>query len=334
MIQDIISFLICTSLLNSLSLLIGQLLGIDATTVHFKIVGFLDKCVAKKPKANPKILNARNFPFFDDLQCKCIAIHILTPFKLYETAQSLAEGVAVYFPDDAKGISLFEYLRKLYHLCNSSSAVFDLMVKSYSNLKMIDAALNMINLAKSHGFMPSVLSYNSVIDAIIRVAVNEYVELAQKLCHDMINYGVSPNVFTYNILTRGFCGNKKLSKGLEFFKEMERKGCVPNVVTYNTLISTYCKLGNIDETFKLMKFMWEKNLELNVIKYNLIINGLCRDGRMKEKVEVLEEMKRKGLLPGEITYNTLVNGFCKEGNFHRALVVRDEMVRNGCLPML
>ncbi|CAA2934593.1 pentatricopeptide repeat-containing At5g39710 [Olea europaea subsp. europaea] len=280
-----------------------------------------------------KFLNwARDFPFFENLQCKCIAIHILTRFKLYKTAQSLAKGVALHFPDDEKGNLVFECLRKSYQLCNSSSAVFDLMVKSYSNLKMLDTALNMINLAKSHGFMPSVLSYNSVLDAIIRVAANGYVELAQNLYLDMIKCGISPNVFTYNILIRGFCGNKKLSKGLEFFKEMERKGCVPNVVTYNTLIDAYCKLGNVDEAFRLIKLMWEKNLEPNVITFNVIINGLCRDGRMKETGEVFEEMKRNGLLPDEITYNTLINGFCKDGNFHQALVVHGEMVRNGLSP--
>lgn len=64
---------------------------------------------------------ARNFPFFDNLQCKYIAIHILTCFKLYRTAQSLTEGVAVYFSDDENGISLFECLRKSYHLGNLSS---------------------------------------------------------------------------------------------------------------------------------------------------------------------------------------------------------------------
>lgn len=57
--------------------------------------------------------------------------------------------------------------------------------------------------------MPNLLSYNFVLNAIIRVAANGYVELAQKLYHDMIKYGVLPNVFAYNILIRGFCGNKK-----------------------------------------------------------------------------------------------------------------------------
>ncbi|KAK6143529.1 hypothetical protein DH2020_023877 [Rehmannia glutinosa] len=249
-----------------------------------------------------KFLNwARKLPFFSNqLQCHCLSIHILTRFKLYKTAQSLAEEVAVVFPDDEKGDLVFSCLKDTYQACNSSSAVFDLLVKAFSNLKLIDRALNVMKLARYHGFMPSVLSYNSILEAIIRRSAHGYVELARDLYHDMIDNDVSPNVFTYNILIRG--------------------------------LYAYCKMGNINEAYALLKLMWEKNLEPNVITYNVIINGLCREGRMKETNKVFEEMKGNGLVPDEITYNTLVNGYCKEGNFHQALVLHAEMVRNGLSP--
>ncbi|KAK4424183.1 Pentatricopeptide repeat-containing protein [Sesamum alatum] len=281
-----------------------------------------------------KFLNwARRLPFFSNhLQCHCLSIHILTRFKLYKTAQSLAEEVALSFPDDEKGDLVFSCLRDTYQACNSSSAVFDLMVKAFSSLKLIDRALNIMNLAKCHGFMPSVLSYNSVLEAIIRSSARGYVESARSVYFEMIDNGISPNVFTYNILIRGLCANKEMDKGLGFLEEMEKKGCLPNVVTYNTLIDAYCKMGNMNEAYALLKLMWEKDLEPNVITYNVIINGLCREGRMKETNKAFKEMKAKGLVPDEITYNTLVNGYCKEGNFHQALVLHAEMVRNGLSP--
>lgn len=278
-----------------------------------------------------KFINwARRRPFFD-LQCKCLSVHILTRFKLYKTAQSLTEDMAVN-DDDEMGNVVFAGLKDSYHSCNSSSAVFDLVIKSYSSLKMIDRALNVLNLAKFHGYMPSILSYNSILDAIIRVASRGYIELAKQLYDDMRKKGLSPNVFTYNILIRGFCGNKELEKGLSFFDEMERNGCLPNVVTFNTIIDAYCKLGKVEQTFNLLKLMWEKNLEPNVITYNVIINGLCREDRIKEANEVFEEMRNKGLVPDEVTYNTLVHGYCKVGDFHQALILHSEMMRNGLCP--
>nr|AYM00500.1 pentatricopeptide repeat protein [Salvia miltiorrhiza] len=276
---------------------------------------------------------ARKFPFFSSqLQCLCLSIHILTRFKLYKTAQSLADEAALTFPADERGDLVFSCLVDTYQVCNSSSAVIDLMVKALSNLKQIDRALNFVNLATSHGFMPSVLSYNSILEAIIRSKACGCVELAKTVYDDMIDKDVSPNVFTYNILIRGLCANKNIDRGLDFFEKMEKRGCLPNVVTYNTLIDAYCKSGNINEAYALLELMWEKNLEPNVITYNVIINGLCREGRMRETSKVFMEMKDQGLVPNEVTYNTLINGYCKEGNFHQALVLHAEMVRNGLSP--
>ncbi|KAJ6409645.1 hypothetical protein OIU84_009193 [Salix udensis] len=148
----------------------------------------------------------------------------------------------------------------------------------------------------------------------------------------MIASGISLNVFSYNILIRGFCAAGNLEMGLRFFEEMDRNGCLPNVVTYNTVIGAYCKLKRIDEAFKLLRSMGLKGLEPNLLTYNMVINGLCREGRIEETSGVLEEMGRKGFAPDEVTYNTLVNGYCKVGNFHQALVLHSEMLRNGLSP--
>ncbi|XP_050232020.1 pentatricopeptide repeat-containing protein At5g39710 [Mercurialis annua] len=271
---------------------------------------------------------AQPHQFFNS-QCKCIALHILTKFKLYKTAQTLAQSLALETVDD-KGNLVFQCLKDTYFLCNSSSAVFDLVVKSYSHLNFIDKALNIVALAKFNGFMPGVLSYNAILDSIIRC--KKPIRFAEEVYKDMIESGVSLNVYSYNILIRGFCSAGNLETGLRLFKEMEKKGCLPNVVTFNTVIHGYCKLKRIDEAFGLLRSMGLNGLEPNLITYNMVINGLCKDGKMKETIEVLVEMSRKGYVPDEVTYNTLVNGYCKEGNIHQALVLHAEMVRNGLSP--
>ncbi|CAN4112246.1 unnamed protein product [Withania somnifera] len=237
----------------------------------------LCQCQFDKPLVLKFINWARSRQSFN-LQCKYISIHNFTRFKLYTTAQSPAE-------DDS------------YDSCKSSSVVFDLMVKSYSQLKMIDRAMNVFELAKSNG-----------------VSCNESFELAQKFYDDMVKSGASPNVYTYNIILwkRGY------AKG----------GCLNNVVTYNTIIGSYCKTGKVDEAVKLLKLMQVRNLEPTVITYNAIINGLCREGRMNE---IFEEKRGKGLIPDEVTYNTLANGYCR-GNFLQALVLHSEMLRNELSP--
>lgn len=271
-------------------------------------------------------------PFFTP-KLKCLTLHILTKFKLYKSAQTLAQNLAVDLPRD-DGNFVFSCLKETYHLCDStsSSAVIDLVVKSYSHLNMIDKAVNIVNLAKVHGFMPGVLSYNAILDSVIRSGRNNWVKFAEEVYNEMGKSRVSPNVYTYNVLIRGFCGVGDLEMGLRFFSEMEKNNCLANVVTYNTLIDGYCKLGRIDDAFKLLRDMGLKGIEPNLISYNVIINGLCKEGRLKETKGILNEISRKGLVPDEVTYNTLLNGYCKEGNLHQALVLHAEMVRNGLSP--
>ncbi|GAB2266641.1 hypothetical protein Dimus_001635 [Dionaea muscipula] len=284
-------------------------------------------------------------PFFDS-QCKCYALHTLTKFKLYKTARSLAQDLAVESAtNDATGAWVFHCLRDSYHLFDStSSAVFDLMVKTYSGLSMLQKALNTINFAKSYGFTLGILSYNSAIDAVIRsscaqgqgsykVQEPHPLLLAEELFSEMRKGGVSPNVFTYNILIRGCCLVGELHKCHSFMAEMERYGCLPNVVTFNTLMDAYCKVGRTDDALEALETMRSThNLEPNVITYNVLINGFCLEGRMEEAAQAVHQMKCKCLAPDEVTYNTLLNGFCRAGDFHQALVMHSEMLRSGLSP--
>ncbi|GAA0167402.1 hypothetical protein LIER_22346 [Lithospermum erythrorhizon] len=85
-----------------------------------------------KPVALKFIDWARPHPFFNtNLNPICISLHILTNFNLYKTAHSLAEGIIVN-SNDPKGLALFSELKDSYHACNSTSGVFDLIVKALS----------------------------------------------------------------------------------------------------------------------------------------------------------------------------------------------------------
>lgn len=82
---------------------------------------------------------------------------------------------------------VFECLSDSLHLCNSSSAVFDLVVKS-SHLGLIHKALKIVHLAKNRGFMPGVPSYNAILDSILRskgsakIAEEVFDEMTEKKC--------------------------------------------------------------------------------------------------------------------------------------------------------
>lgn len=284
-------------------------------------------------------------PFFDS-RCKCYALHILSKFRLYKDAQSVAQDLANESAgNDATGMWVFQCLRDSYDLFHSTSSdVFDSMVKAYCCLNMIEKALNTIKLAKAQGFMFGIVSYNSVIDALLRskdvqgrggdmVRGASPLSRVEEIYQEMRKDGISPNVFTYNILMRGCCAAGELQKCHDLFDEMKKQGCVPNVVTFNTLVGAYCKVGRVDNALQSFEAMRSNDhVEPNLITYNLLINGLCREGRMQEATRMVHQMKWEGVQPDNVTYNTLINGYCRAGDCHQALVLQADMLSSGLSP--
>jgi hypothetical protein len=148
-----------------------------------------------------KFLNwAQPLPFFTP-HCKTLTLHILTRFNLFNTAQTLAQNLITTTTPSL----VFNLLKETYHSCNSSSSVFDLLIKSYSQLNLIDNAIHTLHLANRHGFSPGVLSYNSILDSILRGGSHPLllIQHANRVFGDMIRKNVSPNIYTYNVMIRG-----------------------------------------------------------------------------------------------------------------------------------
>ncbi|KAK8700122.1 hypothetical protein V6N13_018526 [Hibiscus sabdariffa] len=98
--------------------------------------------------------------------------------------------------------------------------------------------------------MPGVLSCNAILDAVIRC--KKPVRFAEEVFEEMIRNGISPNVFTYNILIRGFLlggefGEDRMKETNEVLQEMSWEGFIPDEVTYDTLVNGHCKDGNLHQ---------------------------------------------------------------------------------------
>ncbi|KAG9450850.1 hypothetical protein H6P81_010815 [Aristolochia fimbriata] len=287
---------------------------------------------------------AHHHPSFFTLHPKTLAIHILTKFHLFKSAQRLVEELIT--DENPSCFSVFDSIKSTYTLCNSASSVIDLLIKSYCKLNCPQKALDVLHLAKSHGFMPGVLSYNSIFDVMFRLRVP--ISCAQELYSEMVRDGVTFNVYSYNILIRGHLSGGEFGQALEFFVEMERKGCLPNMATYNTVIDAYSKAGKIDEAFKLLLFkLYHEHPVPDEITYETLIGhcgsaefksrvalmkGFCMKGLMEEASRVLDSIIKKGWALNDSVYNVMIHGYSKGGNVRMALKLYKEMVAAGFVP--
>ncbi|KAJ0090780.1 hypothetical protein Patl1_12593 [Pistacia atlantica] len=165
------------------------------------------------------------------------------------------------------------------------------------------------------------------------------------------NLGVMPTLETYNYLINGLLEVHAPEIAVNLFKEMKEAGCAPDVSTYNLLLDAYGKSGEINELFKLYEEMPSRRCKPNTVTHNIVISGLVKSnsvdkamdlyydlvifgsvGMVEEAGKLYEELQHVGLEPNVFTYNALIRGCSKSGNPNSAYAVYKKMMVGGCSP--
>ncbi|KAJ1701274.1 hypothetical protein LUZ63_001053 [Rhynchospora breviuscula] len=260
--------------------------------------------------------------FRSSLPLQSLSFLLHCRYRLHSSALHLSRHLALSFP-----------LHSIFNCLSSSLSLFrppfpslpfavDFLIKSYSSLNNLSDALSAVSLVRGAGFVPSLFAYNSILDCMFRSWSS--IDKIESFILEMARSGVSLNVYSYNILIRGYCERGELDRAVRFLDEMVRADCSPNVVTFNTLIHWYCQCGKISEASELFSRM-EKIVWPNLFTYNLLINGLCNKGKINDAQKMFDKMRERGLSPDIVSYNTLISGYCKMGDVHQAQVSHNKM---------
>lgn len=200
---------------------------------------------------------------------------------------------------------------------------FNSLIRSYGQAGLFQESVKLFEDMKSMGVSPSVVTFNSLFLILLkRGRTNKVKSLYDEM---LTTYGVSPDTYTFNILIRGFCMNKMVDEGFQFFKEMSRFDVEPDVITYNTLVDGLCREGKVMIASNVVKGMSKKGKDLNpnVVTYTTLVRGFCSKGEIDEALKVVQEMIDRGLKPTDITYNTLVKGLCEARKFDKIKAMLD-----------
>ncbi|KAF2285049.1 hypothetical protein GH714_037582 [Hevea brasiliensis] len=171
------------------------------------------------------------------------------------------------------------------------------------------------------GITPSVFTYNIMIGYMCKVGD---MVAARSLFGQMKQLGLAPDVVTYNSLIDGY-GSWGWNESVCLFEEMEDVGCEPDVITYNALINCFCKYEQMPKAFEFFLEMKNNGLKPNIITYSTLVDALCKEGMLQLAIKFLVDMRRVGLLPNEFTYTSLIDANCKAGNLNDALKLAKEI---------
>ncbi|XP_004504955.1 pentatricopeptide repeat-containing protein At2g17140 [Cicer arietinum] len=178
------------------------------------------------------------------------------------------------------------------------------------------------------GVHPQTYTFNLLLQSLCE---SNALDHALQLFDRMSEKGCHPNEFTVGILVRGFCRAGKTQQALEF---IDNKFCKNvNRVVYNTLVSSFCKQDMNDEAEKLVERMRDQGLFPDVVTFNSRISALCRAGKVFEASRIFRDMQMDGELglpkPNVVTFNLMVKGFCQQGMMKEASSLVETMKKAG-----
>lgn len=262
----------------------------------------------------------------------CLLLHVLAWSKKFPLAmQFLCELIELVseFSSNEEEEDVFSVLVSATDECNWDPVVFDMLVKGYLKLGLVEEGFSAFRKVIDSGFRVSVVTCNHLLNGLLKL---DLMDDCWEVYRVMGRIGIHPNNHTFNTLTNVFCNDTNFHEVNDFLEKMEEEGFEPDLVTYNTLVSSYCRRGRLKEAFYLYKIMYRRRVVPDLVTYTSLIKGLCKDGRVREAHQTFHRMIDRGITPDGISYNTLIYAYCKEGMMEQSKRVLHEMLGNSVVP--
>ncbi|CAK8567789.1 unnamed protein product [Lathyrus sativus] len=173
------------------------------------------------------------------------------------------------------------------------------------------------------------------------------VDKAQELFNRMESLGCVPSVVTFNALINGLCNAHKLEEASLLLYKMEigrrpslilslfqGSGQVFDSASLKKKVEQMCEAGKFLDAYKFLTQLADSGVVPDIITYNTLINAFCRAYNIKGAFMLFEDLQKKGLSPDTVTYGTLINGLYKVDREKDALKIYDRMQKAGCEPTL
>ncbi|PHT97619.1 hypothetical protein BC332_33455 [Capsicum chinense] len=158
------------------------------------------------------------------------------------------------------------------------------------------------------------------------------VKYVKEVMKDMVEKGVEPNIFSYNILIYGYCKKKKLAQAMRLFCEISQKGLRADIVTYNTILQGLFEVGRTSEAKRIYAEMLSVGPRPDLCTHSTFLDGYFKYGLVEEAMSLFDELERKREYTDIAFFSVVINGLCKNGLFDEAKGILRKMEDNGCPP--
>ncbi|XP_031486324.1 pentatricopeptide repeat-containing protein At1g55890, mitochondrial-like [Nymphaea colorata] len=192
----------------------------------------------------------------------------------------------------------------------ASEGFFIRLITLYGRAGMLQHAMRTFDELPTLGCERTVKSMNAVLTAC---ADTKNFATVKTLFHELPEkLGVTPDIYSYNILALAFCEMGSLDLAFSLLEEMKKNGVSPNTVTFNTLLNGFYRSNQRSEAEKVWTEMENCGVMPDTKTFNAKMRGLIVEGKAKEAVKVIDELESKGLKPDTVSFNILIKALCEE----------------------
>lgn len=257
----------------------------------------------------------------------CITIHILVGAQLLMDAQSLLESTLK--KNAGSRFLVVDSLLSSYNITGSNPRVFDLLVQSYSKLRMFEICFDVCCYLEEHGFSLSLISFNTLLHVVQK---SDNYPLVWKIYEHMIRVRKYPNEVSVSVMISALCKEGALQKFVDMLDRIHGKRCSPIVIVNTCMIFRMLEEGRVEQGMLILKRLLQKNMILDTISYSLIAYAKVKYGTLDSAWEVYEEMLNRGFHPNAFVYTLFIGSHCVEGRIEEANELMQDMENAGLMP--
>ncbi|XP_019448707.1 PREDICTED: pentatricopeptide repeat-containing protein At2g27800, mitochondrial-like isoform X2 [Lupinus angustifolius] len=248
-----------------------------------------------------KLGAAKMYQEMDDIVNQVLAVPSVGSEPMYNT-------IIYYFTEVRKltrAVNIFKHMKSSRSLnCKPSIRTYHILFSAllsrgnntYINYVYMGPIRSLFRQMVNDGIEPDIFSLNLMIKGyVLSLHVND----ALRIFHQMGGvYDCKPNTFTYDYLIHGLCAQGRTNNAKELCHEMKTKGFIPSSKSYNSLVSALALGGEVDEAVNYLWKMIEKQRSTDFITYRTVLDEICRRGRVQEAMKLLQELQEKDLVEG------------------------------------
>ncbi|RWR73241.1 pentatricopeptide repeat-containing protein, chloroplastic-like protein [Cinnamomum micranthum f. kanehirae] len=148
--------------------------------------------------------------------------------------------------------------------------------------------------------------------------------LARKLFDEM----PERNLFSWNIMIKGYVEDSDYKEALVFFQEMQGNGVKPDKVTMTSLLLACSHLGAVELGKWLHAYINKENIEVDVALGTALVDMYAKCGCIESASRVFYEMPQRDVM----SWTSMIGGLAMCGHAEKALELFSEMQSSGVKP--